>query len=283
MPVSKSRSKPKKRKAVLTPAQKLKAEVDQAVCESYANLPKESIALEIAEQNTALREHLRNPREYLEICAEIQHDPHIMSIEQYGNALARSRLMTPQQAEYITYRLIAFRTIESWKRIAQTYTFSAQLLDKILTNPTPMLCDASKIILPFSSFYADLGQLPNGEHIGFFANQHRGEPRIDFVFMKGSKICSITLNQSIAVGLPENPQLRDLNDVRYLNFVVASVLRFLSIDDPKIDAQYIDIDNFSHEHLEWRTIITLPDERNTDAPQPHWAQRLDGAITWQSV
>ncbi len=285
MPLSKTKAKPKKRKLKLSPTEKIKAEVDQAVCDSYAYTPSDSLAIEIAKQNSSLREHLRDPREFLEICTEIKHSPSIDNFEQYGTMLYRSRLMTAHQAEQIIYRLQAYQAIESWKRIAQTYVISAALLDKILSNPIPFICDASKIVLPFRSFYVDLGAFPGeNNHIGFFVNQHADAPRIDFVFIKGELICSIMLNQSIVVALPPSAQLRDLNDVRYLNFVIAAVLNFLAINEPSIDAQYIDVDNFSHNHNEWRTYITLPHEQQIDGvPEPHWVRRIDGGITWQSL
>lgn len=285
MPQSKTRAKPKKRKLKLSPTEIIKAEIDQAVCDSYANNPKDSLALEIAKQNSALREHLRNPREFLEICAEIKHSPVINTFEQYGIMLYRSRLMSPHQAEQIAYRLQAFQAIETWKRTAQTYIFSPELLDKLLTNPTPIICDAAKIILPFRSFYVDLGTFSGEDkHIGFFVNQRSDEPCIDFVFIKGEFICSIMLNKVIQVSLPESTQTRDLNDVRYLNFVIAAVLTFLSMNEQGMDAQFIEVGQFSHEHNEWRTYVTLPDEsQNHNQPEPHWVKRIDGGITWQSV
>ena len=271
-------NKSKKRKPGLTDNEKLikKAHNDGIINDP----PKNSLAIQAAEQSKALRDHIRNPEQYISICNEIIRNPSINSFAEYGAKVLRGAYHMPkQQAEYLVYQLRAFRTFESWKRMGQTYVVSAPLVNHLLSQTETIHFDVSKIALPFNRFYVDLGFLEDGQRVGFFANKHRKQPRIDFVFIKGEHICSVTLNKYIAIARPEKCDCH-LDDVRYLNFVITAIMDMLDMseEDPGIEVYDEDCD---YRTCEWRSYLSLKGEPPL-LGAAHWINHL-GAISWSGA
>ncbi len=283
MPVSKTRNRGKnhKRRPQLSEKEKHRSKVDQAVRDSYASIPGDSIAMAIAQQNKCLRDHLRDPREFYELLEMIQSNADIGTIERYGGLLQRSGTMAPYDATRLTYSLITYRTIERWKRIAQTYLVSAPVLDQILQSEEEIVCNPQDFFLPFKTFFVDLGVIAGtNQHEGIFVRQHDDGSQIDFTFVNGELITSITLGEAAHVKLPTDPAKRHLNNLEYVGFILTSVLRALRLDR-ELALHLADEDNFSHEHNEWRTYLLRPGEEIADFEMPHWQRLENGAITYR--
>ena len=277
VPISKH-NKSKKRKPGLTDNEKLikKAHNDGIINDP----PKNSLAIQAAEQSKALRDHIRNPEQYISICNDITRNPSINSFADYGTKVLRGIYrMQPQQAEYLVYQLRAFRTFESWKRMGQTYILSAPLVNQLLSNTAPIRFDVSEAVLPFNNFYADLGFLEDGQHVGFFAHKHRKQPCIDFVFVKGAQICSVTLNKYITVSRPDECNCH-LDDVRYLNFVITAIMDMINMADETPGIEQYD-DDCDARTCEWRSYLSLVGEPPL-LGAAHWIEQ-NGSISWSGA
>ena len=282
MPVSKTRNRGKnhKRHPQLTEKEKQRNRIDKDVRDSYATIPGDSVAIAIAQQNLALRNHLRDPRGYYEILEQIQSDPAIGTIENYGYLLQRSGTLHPKDAVKLAYNMITYRTLEYWKRIAQTYLISAPLLDEIFSNPNEIICNPQDFILPFKTFFVDLGIIAGtNQHEGIFIHQHEDNTQIDFAFVNGELISCITLGEHACVKLPTDPTKCHLSNMDYVGFILTSILRALVLNRT-LDSHFVDEDNFTHEHNEWRTYVVRPTENIADYVMPHWQRLDDGSITY---
>lgn len=282
MPVSKTRNRGKnhKRRPQLSEKEKHRSKVDQDVRDSYAYLPGDSVAIAIAQQNKCLRDHLRNPREFYELYEMIIGDSAIGTIERYGGLLQRSGTMSGYEATRLAYTLITYRTIEYWKRIAQTYLVSASIMDEIMQNEEEIVCDPQDFFLPFKTFFVDLGVISDtNQHEGIFVRQHDDASQIDFTFVNGELITSITLGEAAHVKLPADPAKRNLNNLDYVGFILTGMLRALVLDRT-LDANLVDEDNFSHDHNEWRTYMVRPGEQISDFVAPRWQRLDDGKIIY---
>ena len=282
MPLSKTRNRGKnhKRQPKLSEKEKRRNKVDQDVRDSYANIPGDSVAIAIAQQNKCLRDHLRNPRDFYELYEMIQGDPAIGTIERYGGLLQRSGTMSHYEATRLAYTLITYRTIERWKHVAQTYLVSAPVLDQMLQNEAEIVCDPQDFALPFKTFFVDLGVIGDtNQHEGVFVRQHDDASQIDFTFVNGELITSITLGEAAHSKLPADPAKRNLNNLDYVGFILTSILRTLRLDR-EVDLHLVDEDNFSHEHNEWRTYMVRPGESIADYVAPRWHAQ-NGTVTYQ--
>lgn len=282
MPVSKTRNRGKnhKRRPQLSEKEKHRSKVDQDVRDSYAYVPGDSVAIAIAQQNKCLRDHLRNPREFYELYEMILGDPAIGTIERYGGLLQQSGTLSPYDATKLAYSLITYRTIERWKRIAQTYLVSASVMDEILQNEEEIICNPQDFFLPFKTFFVDLGVIAGtNQHEGIFVRQHDDNSQIDFTFVNGELITSITLGEAARAKLPADPARRNLNNLDYVGFVLTGMLRALVLDRT-LDAKLVDEDNFSHDHNEWRTYLVRPSEQISDYVAPRWQRLDDGKIIY---
>lgn len=283
MPLSKTRNRGKnhKRRQQLGPKERHRAKVDEAVSAAYANIPDDSMAIAIAQQNQALRNHLRNPREFYELFETIKSDPAIGTIERYGGLLQRSGTMTQQQAIMTTYTLITYRTLECWKRTAQTYLITAPVLDEIFQDDTPITCNPQDFYLPFKTFFVDLGIINDtNNHEGVFVHQHDGNSQIDFTYVNGELITSITLGQDAHARLPRDPAKRNLNNIDYVSFILTSLLRLMTLDRT-MDLHFVDEDNFGHAHNEWRTYVVRPEQNIADYVCPTWTRDAAGAVSYR--
>ena len=277
MPASKHRNRSqRKRHPVTTEKQKFENKVNAQLRQSYAFTPDNSIAVAIANQCEALREHLRDPKGFLGIVTAIQQNPKLDNFEQYCDILWQTGAMTRRRAYEFLYELKAFRAIESWKRVAQSYTISASLLDKILYSKQTITLNVADLILPFSTFFVDLGTLgPHDQHVGLFVDQ-RDQQRIDFVFIKGDRSCSLELNHHITIAPPADDHDWELSDIGFMNYLVTAVLQAISLRDRDPAIVCEDIGGESREHTEWLTRIGLADTPLHDPP--HWLTSIDGKI-----
>ena len=282
MPLSKTRNRGKnhKRRQPLSLKEKHRAKVDQAVSDAYAYIPGDSVAIAIAQQNQALRNHLRNPREFYDLFETIKSDPAIGTIERYGGLLQRSGTMTQREAVMTVYTLITYRTLEHWKRIAQTYLITAPVLDEILQDDTPITCNPQDFSLPFKTFFVDLGVIDDtNSHEGVFVHQHDDNSQIDFTYVNGELITSITLGQGAHVRLPRDPAKRNLNNIDYVSFILTSLLRLMTLDCT-LDLRFVDEDNFTHAHNEWRTYVVRPAQDIADYVRPTWTRDAAGVTSY---
>ena len=278
MPVSKSRNRGKnhKRRPQLSDKEKHRKQVDRDVRDSYANIPGDSVAIAIAQQNSCLRDHLRDPRNFYELYEMIQGDPAIGTIERYGSLLQRSGQMAIYDATKLAYSLITYRTVEYWKRLAQTYLITAPVLDQILQSEEEIICNPQDFALPFKTFFVDLGVIDGtNQHEGIFVRQHEDDSQIDFTFVNGELITSITLGEAARVKQPTDPSKRNLGNLDYVGFILTSILRAMILDRT-MDLHFADEDNFSHEHNEWRTYMMRPGETIADYITPRWMRLENG-------
>ena len=274
MPASKHRSKAKKRHPVITEEEKFQKQINQQLKQSFALTPIQSIAIDTAKQCEPLKAHLQDPKGYLGIMTKIRRSPNVQSFEEYCNLLYRSRVMTRYQAVEFLYQLQAFRAIESWKRVAQSYVLSASLLNKLLHENPNASCQVNQLSLPFQAFYVDFGDIGStGQHIGLFVNQ-RDKAHVDFVLINGPHCNSVSLNHHISIQPPENPQDWHIEHPKFINYLITVVINALSLRDRDPDIVYRYDDNDSHDHTEWLTHVGLA---NTPIDElPHWTHLIDG-------
>ena len=281
MPVSKARRTNKKRHPILNEAEKQRAKLDAAVRESYEMMPSDSIAIAVAMQNKAISEHLRSPRGFLEMHSMIVNDPRVRSIEYYGTLLHKASDLTPMQATKLTYTLITYRTLEHWKRIAQSYIVSAAVLDCILSETQPLKCSPRDFALPFRTFFLDLGLIKgSNQREGLFVYQHADMTQIDFVIVNGALTTCITMGEDATVRLPSNPEDWQLNNIDYVSYLLICIVRAMSLDRT-LPLRFTDRDDYSHEHNEWRTYITLEDEKVAAMQTPIWNRTEAGVVTYE--
>ena len=283
MPVSKTRNRGKnhKRHTQQTPKEKQRTKVDKDVRDSYAYIPGDSVAIAIAQQNKALREHLRDPRGFYELFEQIKSDPAVGTIERYGGLLQQSGTLHPKDAVKLAYTMITYRTVEYWKRIAQTYLITAPLLDEIFQERGEIKCSPQDFILPFKTFFLDLGVIAGtNQHEGIFIRQHEDNTQIDFAFVNGELITCITLGEDARVKMPDDPEKCHLGNLDYVSFVLTSLLKAMVLDR-KLQSHFVDEDNFSHNHNEWRTYIVRPAEGIDDYIIPQWQRMENGHVTYQ--
>ena len=279
MPKSKSR-KPHRKHPVLTPEQREQNRINQLTRESIDFTPEHSLALSVAEQSPVLRDCLRNPQDYHATCNNITKHGY-KSIEDYGRQVSAVGMMDYATKQSVAM-LLSCRTLEAWKRIAQSYIVDAKLVDYAIFRDNHISYDPGQLLMPFAAIYVDLGAIINSpeEHVGLFIRQHREESQIDVVFVFGSRITYMSFYQPGQATLTPDKTQRVLSNYDYLKYVTVSILKLLSLRGREENLlRFVEQDEFSHEHAEWQTQVVPLAKRKKSG---YWSYQEDGRrIAWQ--
>ena len=278
MPKSKSR-KPHRKHPVLTPEQKEQQKISRLTRESIDYTPEHSLALTVAEQSPVLRDCLRHPEDYHATCHKISKNG-FSSIEDYGRQVSAVGMMDYATKQSVAM-LLSCRTLEAWKRIAQSYIVDATLVDYALFRNNHITYDPGQLLMPFRSIYVDLGTIENSpdEHVGLFISQHLNEPQIDAVFVFGDMINYLSFFKPGQATLTPDKTQRVLSNTDYCKFVAISVMKLLSLRGREEGLmRFIEQDEFPHEHTEWQTQVEPIGKRKKSG---YWSYREDGRVAWQ--
>ena len=234
-----------------------------------------SLGIKVARQNPVLQEFLTNPRGFFEDRDNIMTE--FGSIEKYSERLLLGNLYQARQTEEAHYTLVTYRTIEAWKRLAQSYLVSATLLNQMLIK---QLSDGLRVIkyrvedfqLPFSNFFVDLGVIDGSDqHVGVFVNEHKynDTTKIDVVLVDGNLLYCFTLDREGEIKIPVQPSRRNLTDSNYTWYVLIAMLRIVSglIPRENIDVSSTD----TSVRTEWQNYLLSLGEGLEDFVTPVWS------------
>ena len=245
-----------------------------AVKKSHNDTIDDSLGIKVARQNSVLREHLMNPRGFLEDYDAIM--AKFGSIEKYSEWLLLRNLSQAGQAKETYFTLVTYRTVEVWKHLAQSYIISAKLLNQALKRSS----DELKVIkyrvedfrLPFSNFFVDLGIIDGSDqHVGVFVNKHsfNDTVRIDMVLVDGNLVYCFTLDGEGEIKMPTQSSRRNLIDPNYTWYVLIAMLRIVSGLIPRED---IDVSNTDTDRrTEWQNYLLSLGEGLEDFVAPVWS------------
>lgn len=282
--MSKPRGKVRSKDSSKRKSNKRERRIIEAIKKFHDDTINGSLGIKVARQNPVLQEFLTNPRGFFEDRDNIMTE--FGSIEKYSERLLLRNLYQARQTEEAHYTLVIYRTIEAWKRLAQSYLVSATLLNQMLIKQPS---DGLRVIkyrvedfrLPFSNFFVDLGIIDGSDqHVGVFVNEHKYNDmtKIDMVLVNGNLLYCFTLDRDGEIKIPAQPNRRNLIDSDYTGYVLISMLYIISglTSRENIDVSSTD----TSVRTEWQNYLLCPGEKLEDFITPIWSCDSDARTSY---